>query len=137
MEYALMQLLRISASLIGSIIASACLTVIIICADRGALPGAITKLYNFPFGDKLGHVALFGGLAYMLETHNAQRAWRVFGHSVPIATLLLIGLVSLEELSQHWYPHRTVDLLDLLASWLGILATSGWIAYRRRRVRSD
>jgi hypothetical protein len=36
------------------------------------------------------------------------------------ASLILAIFVGLEELSQRWFPARTSDLFDLLASYLGI-----------------
>lgn len=98
---------------------------IIWAADRGALPSLLTGLYAFPHGDKLGHFLLMGGLSFAVT----------LAIGAPAGPLLTAALVTLEELSQLAFRTRSFDLLDLLASLLGI-AVFGWLAGKATRRRS-
>jgi VanZ family protein len=106
---------------------------IIVLADMGNLPHFISVIYDFPNGDKLGHFILFGLLDFFLT--------RAFLSSFPfrsrIWVTLSIGLtlalfVTLEEFSQKFFSTRTFDLIDLLASILGVIV-GGWVAFKIKR----
>jgi polysaccharide biosynthesis protein VpsQ len=103
---------------------------IIILADNGSLPRSIRAIYDFPNGDKLGHFILYGLLSFFIT--------RTFLSSFPSKSrsqvMLSIGLtlallIALEEFSQKFFSARTFDLVDLLASYLGLLV-GGWAAYK-------
>ena len=107
--------------------------VVIILADMGSLPHSITAIYDFPNGDKLGHFILFGLLDFFLT--------RAFLPSLPGRSpkpvALSIGLtlavfITLEEWSQQLFSTRTFDLIDLSASYLGLIV-GGWAAYKIKR----
>ncbi|MFN8413024.1 MAG: hypothetical protein U0Z26_11605 [Anaerolineales bacterium] len=104
--------------------------VIIVLADKGILPHFISMLYDFPNGDKVGHFFLFGLLNFLLtytfiQTFPRFKPWQV---TLSIGLILAV-LIGLEELSQKNYATRTFDLVDLLATYLGLLA-GGWIAFK-------
>ncbi|MCE9645252.1 MAG: VanZ family protein [Chloroflexi bacterium] len=108
---------------------------VILLADRGMLSRPFTRIYDFQYGDKLGHFVLFGLLNFFL-TLTFLAAFPS-GPSTRVALtigLILALLAGLEEYSQKFYPLRTFDLVDLLASYLGLLA-GGWIAigYKKRQ----
>jgi VanZ family protein len=109
---------------------------VILLADRGMLSRPFTRIYDFPYGDKLGHFILFGLLNFFL-TRAFLAAFPLRPPSrVALSTgLILALLVGLEEYSQKYYPLRTFDLVDLLASYLGLLA-GGWFAIRQKKRRS-
>ena len=95
---------------------------VIVLADNGSLPNSIRALYDFPNGDKVGHFVLFGLLSFFLT--------RVFLFSFPpkprswVALsigLILALLIAAEEWSLQFFSTRTFDLLDLLASYAGIV----------------
>ena len=106
---------------------------IIVMADNGRLPHFITAIYDFPNGDKLGHFILYGlldffiTLAFLSSHLSTPRGWATL--SIGLILALLIGL---EEYSQKYYPTRTFDLIDLSASYLGLLV-GGWAAYKIKR----
>ena len=108
---------------------------IIILADQGRLPGFITSLYDFPTGDKVGHFLLMGGLSLLINMALPARAYRQH----VLAIFLVSVLVALEEASQSRFGTRHLDLIDLVASLLGIfiLGGLGWwlngILWRRSR----
>ncbi len=106
---------------------------IIILADRGSLPPFIRSIYDFENGDKLGHFILFGFLTFFItrtflsSLPSKSRSW------VTLSVGLVLALViALEEFSQIYFSTRTFDLIDLLASFLGVLV-GGWAACKIKR----
>jgi len=114
---------------------------VIILADIGSLPRSITALYDFPNGDKLGHFVLYGLLncfitIAFLSSHlskhfdalsAASRGWVTLSIGLTLALL-----IALEEYSQKFFSTRTFDLIDLFASYLGVVV-GGWVAYHMKR----
>ena len=107
---------------------------LIILADNGAIPLFIRSLYDFPSGDKLGHFILYGILtffitrAFLSSLPSKSRSW------VTLAVCLTLTLgVALEEWSQPYFSARTFDLVDLLASFLGVLVGC-WVAFKIKRL---
>lgn len=105
------------------------ITLIIILADTGNL-GVLAALYHIPFADKAGHFILYGILALLINltlfraAPLENRKWVVVQCGVILA--LLIGL---EEFSQRNFSNRTFDLIDLSASYLGVIFFS-WLAMK-------
>ncbi len=106
---------------------------IIILADRGSLPPFIRSIYDFENGDKLGHFILFGFLTFFItrtflsSLPSKSRSWV----TLSVGLILALG-IALEEFSQQYFSTRTFDLIDLLASFLGVLV-GGWAAYKIKR----
>ncbi|CAG1008953.1 hypothetical protein ANAEL_03741 [Anaerolineales bacterium] len=104
--------------------------VVIVLADTGNLPPSIRALYRFPNGDKVGHFILFGLLNFLLvrtflsSFPTQSRSW------VTVSTSLILALlIALEELSQQYFSARTFDLVDLAASYIG-LVIGAWSALK-------
>jgi hypothetical protein len=104
------------------------IVIVIILADTRHL-GFIYRLYDFPFGDKVGHFILFGLLSLFINLSIKSRelanvtlsvSKREEALTVIKTSLILAFFVGLEEFSQRWFHSRTSDLLDLCASYLGI-----------------
>lgn len=100
--------------------------IIVILADTRHL-GNLYALYDFPFGDKVGHFFLFGLLSMAInlsilgsELQPDPSIRPNIIHKVIQASLILALFVGIEEFSQRWFPSRTSDVFDLLASCLGI-----------------
>jgi polysaccharide biosynthesis protein VpsQ len=102
---------------------------IVIAADAGRLPKYLTVFYNFPFGDKLGHFSIMGLLAFVVNAALFPRDVNLFGRPFLLGTILIVVFVTLEEISQNFFPSRTADLIDLLASYLGIFFAD-WLCRR-------
>lgn len=102
---------------------------LIVAADTGHL-GFLGVVYDFPYGDKVGHFLVFGLMT--LLANLAAFEWRPDSRPLEL-TLKTSGvlalLIGLEELSQRWLPSRTSSLLDLVASYLGV-AVFAWLAFR-------
>ena len=105
---------------------------VIILADQNAIPPFIRALYDFPNGDKLGHFILFGLLNFILTSTFLSR----FEHN-PKRVILSVGLIlaaaiGAEEFSQQFFSARTFDLIDLTASYVGLIV-GGWAAWKFRK----
>jgi len=104
--------------------------VVIVLADTGNLPPSIRALYRFPNGDKVGHFILFGLLnffiirAFLSSLPTRSRS----GVTVSISLILAL-LIAFEEWSQQYFSARTFDLVDLLASYIG-LVIGAWSALK-------
>ena len=106
------------------------LLVIIVLADRGALPPYLQVMQGLPYGDKAGHFILYGILTLLVDlalfrSIPLQSPKRV----VVISGLVLAVLIGLEEFSQQFFADRTFSLSDLAASYLGLIFFS-WLALR-------
>ncbi|MBW4550395.1 MAG: VanZ family protein [Aphanocapsa sp. GSE-SYN-MK-11-07L] len=80
--------------------------------------------------DKLAHLVLYGIAAFLGHQACNRRHIRQLGCSIPLFPALF-GLFTLgEELVQQFSPYRSLDLLDVVASFAGI-AIGYWLAERR------
>lgn len=118
-----------------AILFSLLIVLIIVLADLGALPGFLQVWNDFPYGDKAGHFILYGLLTLLIDlslfrSFPSQRSKRV----AVMSGLTLAVLIGLEEFSQQYFADRTFSLLDLLASYLGLIFFS-WLALRIERTR--
>jgi VanZ family protein len=83
-----------------------------VLATTGHLP---TNLFQHSPFDKLGHLLLYGGLAFFAVAFFRHRLrWLVI--------ICLLVLATLEELSQRALPRRTFDVGDLAMNIVGISA---------------
>lgn len=107
---------------------------VVVLADTEHL-GLVARVYDFPYGDKVGHFVLFGILSLLVNLAAFQqwgklnRTWLALGVSAVLA--ILIGL---EELSQRLFPSRRASIWDLLASYAGVACftiLALWLAARR------
>ena len=100
---------------------------IIVLADTGNL-GIFRLIYRIPYADKVGHFILYGILCLLINLTlfrsipSQSRSWIAL-----ISGLTLALLIGLEELSQRGFSNRTFDLVDLSASYLGLIFFS-WLA---------
>lgn len=103
---------------------------IIVLADLGAIPSHLIFWNDYPYGDKAGHFILFGILTLLIDLSlfRSVRRWRPRRIAAGAAIVLAL-LIGMEEYSQQFFADRTFDLLDLAASYLGVLFFS-WLALR-------
>lgn len=93
---------------------------VIVLADTSLLPGVIRGLYDFPNGDKLGHFVLYGILSLLLDLAFTARPGVNLPRALWTVSLVLSILIGLEEWSQSLFDSRTMDIVDLLASYAGV-----------------
>ncbi len=97
---------------------------VIIIADRADGPPFWSFINRIPWGDKVGHLGLIGTLSFLCNLAFRTRKWRY----ATLTTMVLLVLLTGEELSQAFVPSRHLDLFDWLADLVG-LALGQWMAY--------
>ena len=103
---------------------------LIVLADADLLPDFVNAIYDFPNGDKVGHFVLYGLLNFFITRAFLSALPTRRGGWVTLSVGLILALfVALEEFSQMFFVARTFSLLDLTASFLGIVI-GGWVAYK-------
>ncbi len=114
------------------------LILIIFTANTGIEHPGSVLVRNLPWGDKLGHIVLFGVLTFVVNLALRCRTIGVGRLAVPLGSLLVAIVVVIEELSQGLLDRRTLDVGDLAADAIGIiiatiLAFGLWRFLARRR----
>ncbi|MCP3669358.1 MAG: trypsin [Gammaproteobacteria bacterium] len=77
-----------------------------------------------PYGDKLGHLFLFGFLTLGLNVALKYKTFNLKQRGIYYGSTIVGIVVLLEELSQYFLPSRTFDFIDLGADIAGILLFS-------------
>jgi VanZ family protein len=105
---------------------------IIVLADAGRL-GMFAWITRMPLGDKAGHFILYGILTLLIDlTFLGSLPARNRILPAAISGISLALLIGLEELSQQFFTARSFDLVDLTASYLGVLFFC-WVALRIKK----
>lgn len=98
---------------------------VIYLANTGQ-PNVLFQLVKMiPYGDKVGHLLLFGTLTLLANLALRFRVLSVNRLPLYWGTALVTVFVAIEELSQHFIPSRTLDMLDFIADVTGILLFTG------------
>ena len=96
------------------------LLAVVVIANRGEGNHWWPFLSRIPYGDKAGHVGLFGALSLLCNLAFPNRRPNRLPAFITKTTLVLLIIISLEELSQAFLPTRSLDLFDWLADLLGL-----------------
>ena len=92
---------------------------IMLVADFGKLP--YTQLEKIPNYDIIGHFLLYGIAAFVCHRATNRRMMMMFNVPVPVGPFVFTLVTVAEEMLQQILPHRTFSLLDLGASFAGIV----------------
>lgn len=95
---------------------------IIYLADTGQGSVWFDLAEVIPFGDKVGHMFLFGILTFGVNISTSYKLVNIGVLQVFLGTLIVSLFVVVEELSQYFTPSRTLDVNDLIADAIGIIA---------------
>ena len=98
-------------------------------ADSGNLPDYAGFLYDFRYGDKVGHFVLYGGVALFLCL-AFPKSFQLWRFKIPYVALVFLLFALGEEWSQTLFPRRKPDIIDAVCSAAGIIICS-WMAQRR------
>lgn len=101
---------------------------VIYLANTGGRSVFFDFIRSIPYGDKLGHICLFGFLTLVTIIGSKFRAFSCGGFKLYYGAVLVGLFVVVEELSQAFIPSRTFDFVDLAADAVGIVIAVG-IAY--------
>ena len=74
-----------------------------------------------PYGDKVGHLGLFGMLTLLANLATKFKVFKLGKIKIFWGSAIVFVFVTFEELSQHFLPTRTLDIFDYTADMLGIL----------------
>lgn len=74
-----------------------------------------------PYGDKLGHVGLFGTLTFLTVLASKFAGWTLNNTRLYFGAIAVTLFVISEKINQAFIPSRTFDFADLSADAVGIL----------------
>ena len=114
---------------------SIALLAIVVLANLGVTGRVLGFIYEFPGGDKIGHLLLMGIFSLLLNLSLPGRRLRLPYGALPLGSAIALALVTVEELTQTLFTYRTFSLADLGAGYAGILIF-GWLAVLLLRRRS-
>jgi hypothetical protein len=89
-------------------------------ANTGILGAYVGFIHRIPFGDKLFHFLLIGGLAFFINWFLHCRSCQIRNCRILVGTAIVAVLSTTEEISQIWIPNRRFDIGDLAINLLGI-----------------
>lgn len=96
------------------------LAFIIFLASQKGTRYLLNFVGNIPYGDKLGHFLLMGGFSFLLNMVLDARTFRVWKFRYLLGSVIVLTIVTLEEISQMFVGGRTFDWSDLVFDFLGI-----------------
>jgi len=73
-----------------------------------------------PYGDKVGHLGLFGLLTLLANISTRCSHFLLGRFTIYWGSFCVLIFVTFEELSQHFLPTRTLDIFDYGADLIGI-----------------
>ena len=82
------------------------------------------KLKCIPFYDKILHFFLLGGMTFLVNTSFSTKKINIGRFAVLLGTLIIGTIITFEEFSQIFLPHRNFEIMDLICDYAGILAGS-------------
>jgi polysaccharide biosynthesis protein VpsQ len=97
---------------------------LLVVAYTGNLPPQLAMIPNY---DKPGHLILYGFATYL--GHRVLRWRRIGRFYLPVWVVAFGSFTLIEEGLQAFSPHRSLDGLDLVMSFLGI-GLGYWLAER-------
>ncbi|WP_394131508.1 VanZ family protein [Shewanella maritima] len=89
-------------------------------ANKGEELWIFSLVASIPYGDKLGHFAIFGSLSCIVTIASRFYRLTLFGKQVFLGAIVVSLFVIVEEVSQAFIATRTFDLADLLFDAIGI-----------------
>lgn len=93
---------------------------IVMIADRGNGTPWWSFINEIPYGDKMGHLGLMGTMSFLCNLAFPSRRPDFVKRFFTVTTLVLLALISGEELSQGFIATRTLDFFDWLADIAGL-----------------
>lgn len=84
-------------------------------------PSIFFRIINqVPYGDKLSHFFLVGLLTLLINLSFQNKKISIRSRKWLLGSVLVLIVVTLEELSQALIPSRNMDPLDLVANFIGV-----------------
>lgn len=105
----------------------------IVAANNGDNNIFFELVRSLPYGDKLGHLVLYGTLSQLTVIALNYRCLIVKGYPLPLGALLVLCLAVTEEMSQLFLANRTFDFADISADIAGIILFT--MMFNKRKIR--
>jgi VanZ family protein len=99
---------------------------IIFLADTADHNFAFRLVGHIPYGDKIGHMGLYGVMALLLNYGLNFKSKKIFGFNMQVGAMIVLIFAGLEEITQYWLPSRTCDVFDFVADTVGVVLFSLW-----------
>lgn len=96
------------------------LAVLIFLADKRTTQYLFRPIRNLPYGDKIGHFLLMGFFSFLLNLALSARSVKLWKFQYLLGSLIVLVVVTIEEVSQIFVRGRTFDWGDLAADFCGI-----------------
>ena len=80
-----------------------------------------SEIKQFPYYDTILHFLLMGFSAFLGHLAFNKRKISIFNFSLPLVPIIISFFVLFEECLQILSPHRSFDLVDLAADFIGIV----------------
>ncbi|MBW4604036.1 MAG: VanZ family protein [Calothrix sp. FI2-JRJ7] len=80
-----------------------------------------TEIARFPYYDTVLHFVLLGIAAYLSHLALNKRQLHILGTALPLAPFIVFFFCILDEIIQKFTPHRSADIVDLIADVCGII----------------
>jgi len=93
---------------------------IVIIANLGLGLTFFPFIYKIPGGDKIGHFFLMGILSYLVNYVLKSKRIKVGSINFLLGNVIVMAVVTIEEISQIFLEYRAFSLVDLLFDYLGI-----------------
>ena len=94
---------------------------IVVIADEGqGTPWWSVIVDHLPYGDKVGHFCLIATMSFLCNRAFPSRQHGLLPRFITVTTLVLLFVLSLEELSQGFIKSRHLDFFDWLADLAGL-----------------
>ncbi|WDD99404.1 VanZ family protein [Thalassomonas actiniarum] len=105
----------------------------IFAANKGDNNIFFELVRSLPYGDKLGHLVLYGTLSQLTVIAFNHKCLMVKGYPLPLGALLVLSLALIEEMSQLFLVNRTFDFADISADIAGIIIFT--MMFNKRKAR--
>jgi VanZ family protein len=89
-------------------------------ANSGSKSIFIDIIKQVPYGDKLGHVLLYGVLTAFMITALKLKILLLFNWPVQLGSVLVLTFAFIEEATQLFLINRTFDIYDLYSDVVGV-----------------
>jgi len=99
---------------------------IIFLADTADHNFAFRLLGDVPYGDKIGHVVLYGVMALLLNYGLKFKSYKLLGFNMQLGAIIVFVFAVIEEGTQYYIPSRTFDLYDIFGDFIGVILFSLW-----------
>ena len=94
---------------------------VIIMADNNSDSIFFDFVRALPYGDKLGHILLYGALTTLMVIALKFKTISIHKKNVQLGSILVLSFTFIEEITQLFLVNRTFDLNDIVSDVIGVV----------------